>query len=359
METFSLGTKIIAGAGSIGALAQLRSKRLLLVTDPYFTKNGTAERVARAAGAGEFTIFDQVEPDPSVALAAKGLAKLKAFGPDLVVALGGGSAMDCAKAMAFFAGGCPLAAVPTTSGSGSEVTDFAILTHDGVKHPLVDEKLRPQMAVLDSDLLETLPRGLIADTGFDVLAHALEACCAKNGGAISGCLAREAFAMAYRDLPRSFAGDTSVRLSVHQASAMAGMAFSQAGLGVCHALAHALGGAFHVPHGRLNAILLPAVLDANLPQARENYAALARQAGLEGATAGIAVRNLKNGLLRLRRELGLPETLAQGGIAPGDMGRAEDALVSAALADPCCETNPVPVTEKMLKTILRQVRGGG
>ena len=148
METFSLGTKILAGKGAVSALAQLQPRRLLLVTDPYFTKNGTAQRIAREAGAQEFEIFDQVEPDPSVALAAKGVARLKAFGPDLVVALGGGSALDCAKAMVYFAGGCPLAAVPTTSGSGSEVTDFAILTHGGVKHPLVDEKLRPKLAIL-------------------------------------------------------------------------------------------------------------------------------------------------------------------------------------------------------------------
>jgi 1-propanol dehydrogenase len=356
METFSLGTKILAGKGAVSALAQLRPRRLLLVTDPYFTKNGTAQRIAREAGAQEFEIFDQVEPDPSVALAAKGVARLKAFGPDLVVALGGGSALDCAKAMVYFAGGCPLAAVPTTSGSGSEVTDFAILTHGGVKHPLVDEKLRPKLAILDSDLLETLPKGLIADTGFDVLAHALEACCGKRAGAISGCLAREAFALAYENLPKSFAGDTSVRLSVHQASAMAGMAFNQAGLGVCHALAHALGGAYHVPHGRLNAILLPAVLEANLPAAQREYAALARHAGFEGATEGLAVRNLKNGLIRLRRELGLPESLAQAGISPGEL---KDDLIAAALADPCCETNPVPVTAGMLRTILGQVSGRG
>ena len=356
METFALGTKIVAGKGAVGALAQLRSRRLLLVTDPFFAKNGTADRVARESGAGEFLIFDQVEPDPSVALAARGVAKLKEFGPDLVVALGGGSALDCAKAMVYFAGGCPLAAVPTTSGSGSEVTDFAILTHDGVKHPLVDEKLRPRLAILDSDLLETLPKGLIADTGFDVLAHALEACCGKNAGAISGCLARESFALACKYLPRSYAGDVSVRLQVHQASAMAGMAFNQAGLGVCHALAHALGGAYHVSHGRLNAILLPAVLDANLPAAQSAYAALARQAGLEGATEGLAVRNLKNALIRLRRELGLPESLAQAGVALGDR---VDGLLAAALADPCCETNPVPVTEGMVRTILRQVSGRG
>lgn len=305
-----------------------------------------------------YEIFDQVMPDPSVALAARGTARLKAFEPDLVVALGGGSPMDCAKAMVYFSGlDVPIAAIPTTSGSGAEVTDFAILTHEGIKHPLVSEKLRPRTAILDSDLLTKLPRSLIADAGFDILAHALEALAGKNAGTISNALALNAFRTAFSLLPASYGGDPTVRLEIHTASSMSAMAFSQAGLGICHALSHALGGQFHVPHGRLNAILLPAVVSFNGSHTLAPYAAAARAAGLGGSAESVALRNLKNGLIRLRRELGLPATLAQAGVKPGDLQRNMDYILKAALKDPCCATNPVEPTAGMLEELLREVAG--
>ena len=360
MEHFSCKTEIVAGAGAVSRLGSFGAKRLLLVTDPYFQKNGTAQAVARAAKAEVFEIFDQVVPDPDLELAAKGAARVKEFQPDLIVALGGGSAMDCAKAMAYFgSANCPFAAIPTTSGSGSEVTDFAILTHDGVKHPLVDESLRPDMAILDSDLLQELPKGLIADSGFDALSHALEACCAKNRSSFSDALARASFRMAFHALPRSFAGDKHKRLEMHKASAMAGLAFTQAGLGLCHALAHALGGAFHVPHGRLNAILLPAVLECNAPEALGAYAAMARGLGFTASSDVMALRSLKNGLVQLRRELGLPQTLAQAGVDLRKLREQEQKVVEAALADPCCETNPVKPEAHMVRQILSGVMGRG
>ena len=358
MEKFSCKTTVIAGAGAVSALAEMGAKRLFLVTDPYFMKNGTAQRVAAAAKAEAFEIFDKVQPDPTVELAAEGTARLKEFRPDIVAALGGGSAMDCAKAMAYFAkGGHRLVAIPTTSGSGSEVTDFAILTHDKVKHPLVDPALQPDVAILDSDLLEALPKGLIADSGFDVLCHALEACVAKEAGLISDLYAREAFRIAYAALPASFAGRQEVRLKVHMAATMAGMAFTQAGLGLCHAMSHSLGGMFHVPHGRLNAILLPSIVSCNAHSAGKKYAEMARAAGIGGSAETVAVRNLKNGLIRLRKELGLPETLAQAGVDPRAVWNSVGAIVQAALEDPCCKSNPVAVDDYMVRRILEEVTG--
>ncbi len=358
MEEFSCKTKLISGAGTISALARFGAQRVFLVTDPFFQKNGIAQRVLEASKAACTEIFDSVRPDPTVELAAEGTAKLKAFGPDLVVALGGGSAMDCAKAMAYFGkGNYKLAAIPTTSGSGSEVTDFAILTHDAVKHPLVDKRLRPDMAILDSNLLQELPKGLIAETGFDVLTHALEAYVAKEAGTVTDLYAREAFSSAYAALPASFAGNKNVRLKVHLAATMAGMAFSQAGLGLCHAMAHSLGGMFHVSHGRLNAILLPSILSCNAHVAGKKYAELARAAGVSGSADTIAVRNLKNGLIRLRRELNLPETLAQAGIDPRAVWRNVGEIVSATLADPCCESNPMVVEDFLVRRILEEVTG--
>ena len=223
MEHFSCKTEIFSGAGAIGTLAQLQCKRLLLVTDPYFMKNGMAQQVAAAAKAEHVEIFHKIMPDPSVELAAEGTAVLLQTQPDTVVALGGGSAMDCAKAMVYFAG-LPVrfVAIPTTSGSGSEVTDFSILTHAQVKHPLVDEALQPNMAILDSDLLKNLPAGLVADTGFDVLTHALEAYVARGASQITDALAQGAFCVALEQLRASFAGDISVRGQIHQAATMAG-----------------------------------------------------------------------------------------------------------------------------------------
>ena len=358
MEKFSCKTTIYAGPGAISALGEMGGKRLFLVTDPFFAKNGVAQKVANAAKAAEVKIFDKVRPDPTVGLAAEGTAMVKSFQPDLLVALGGGSAMDCAKAMAYFAkGDYKLVAIPTTSGSGSEVTDFAILTHDKVKHPLVDPSLRPHAAILDSDLLLELPRSLIADSGFDVLAHALEAYVARGAGTFSETYAREAFSSAYAALPASYAGRKDVRLKVHLAATMAGMAFTEAGLGLCHAMAHSLGGMFHVPHGRLNAILLPAVVSCNAHAAGRKYAEIARAAGMGGSADTVAVRNLKNGLVRLRRELNLPETLAQAGIDPRMLWRNSAVIVEAALKDPCCASNPVTADAFVVRRILEEVAG--
>lgn len=358
MERFSCTTTIISGAGALEALGEMDIRRLLLVADPFFVKNGVADRAAKLSGAETVTVFSNISPDPSVELAAEGTAVVRQAQPDTIVALGGGSCMDCAKAMAYFAGqDISLVAVPTTSGSGSEVTDFAILTHGQVKHPLVDEKLRPKVAILDSDLLGELPAGLVADAGFDVLSHAAEAYVAKNAGAVTDALASAAFTAAFAALPASFAGNKAVRLQVHQAATMAGMAFTQAGLGLCHALAHSLGGIFHIPHGRLNAILLPAVIECNSHVAMEKYAKLARCAGLGASSDTMAVRNLKNGLLRLRKELQLPQTLAQAGISPQQVRHHAKEITQAALKDPCCGTNPMGVEDFMIRRILEEVTG--
>ena len=359
MSMFACDTKLVSGQGSIGYLGQMKIRRLLMVSDPYFVKSGVAQKVLRLSGAAETRIFDRVSPDPTVELAAEGTAVVREFQPDTIVALGGGSAMDCAKAMMYFSKlSIRLVAIPTTSGSGSEVTDFAVLTCKNGKHPLVDVSLRPQVAILDGDLLKELPRALIADAGFDVLSHALEALVAKDGGAITDALAREAFVTAFGLLPASYGGQTAVRQRIHDAAAMAGMAFTQAGLGLCHAMAHSLGGVFHIPHGRLGAILLPSVVSCNANLCAPKYAALSRAAGLGGSADAVAVRNLKNGLIRLRRELGMPQTLKEAGVDPREVRFYAGALVESAMADPCCKTNPIPVEGFMIRRILEEVTGG-
>lgn len=359
MKEFLCRTRIVSGPGALNVLKELGLRRLFLVTDPFFAQNGTAERVARAIGAEAFEIFDQVAPDPSVTLVARGVAAVQQFRPDGIAALGGGSAMDCAKGIRYFSElQIPFAAIPTTSGSGSEVTDFAILTHEGVKHPLVDPSLRPGLAILDETLVAGLPPAQVADGGFDVLSHTLESWVGKNAGGFSDALALGAFSTVFHGLVESYKGDQSRRSAIHEASCMAGLAFTQAGLGLCHALSHALGGQFHVPHGRLNAILLPAVISCN-EAAHARYADLARRAGLGGSSDTMALRNLKNGLIRLRAQLEMPENLAQAGILPTKLRENTEMIVTAALHDPCCRTNPQPVTEEMVRRVLTEVAGRG
>ena len=357
MEQFFCNTKILTG-DAIQAVRELGAKRLLVVTDPFFRDNGMAARLAEAAPAGR--IFGEVTPDPTVELVARGAAVVREFDPDTVLALGGGSAMDCAKAMVSQGEkAIRLVAVPTTSGSGSEVTDFAVLTHGTVKYPLVDEALRPQVAILDAGLLTKLPRSLVADGGFDVLAHALEALVATGAGAITDALAKDAFLTAFSLLPASFSGDVTVRGRIHSAATMAGIAFSQAGLGLCHGLSHSLGGMFHIPHGRLNGILLPAVVEHNAPACGGKYAALARAAGLSAGAERMGVRNLKNALCRLRQQLGLPRDLVSAGVDGRQVRHRMEELIRATLADPCCGTNPAPVTGEDVRRILQEVTGRG
>ena len=360
MEQFLCPTRIIAGSGAMTALKELNIKRLFLVCDPFFAKNGAAEALIRRAGGPESRVFSEVVPDPPVTLAAKGAAQIKEFCPDAVVALGGGSAMDAAKAMRYFSGvPALLVAIPTTSGSGSEVTDFAILTHGGVKHPLVDEKLKPEIAIVDSDLVASLPQALVAEGGFDLISHAIEAYVATGRSCFSDMLAEAALKTALDELLPSYEGDPGSREKMHTAATMAGMAFSQAGLGLCHAISHSLGGEFHLPHGRLNAILLPAVMEQNALHCGARYGALARAVGLSGSSELMAQRALKNALIRLRRSLQLPQTLAQAGICPAALSEKLDTLTEAALADPCCGGNPAQPTAETVRSILLQVMGRG
>ena len=360
MQEFYCKTKIISGENALDWLKKQRCQTLLVVTDPYFQQNGWAQKIAGWVQAEKREFFAGVKPDPSVELAAEGTALMRQLQPDLLIALGGGSAMDTAKAMVYFAGdGVRFVAIPTTSGSGSEVTNFSILTHGEVKHPLIDKKMQPDVAILSQELVEKLPPTLVADGGFDVLCHALESFVATKADPITQALAGSAFTTAFANLPASYRGDTRVRGKIHLASTMAGVAFSQSGLGLCHALSHSLGGIFHIPHGRLNAILLPEVIACNGSFAGAEYAKLARMAGLGGSADTIGVRNLRNSLIRLRKELGMPATLQEAGIHRQKLWHYSDKIVEAALKDPCMETNPVGCEAFQLRRILEAVSGRG
>lgn len=279
---------------------------------------------------------------------------LRDFGPDAVVAFGGGSPMDCAKGMCWFSGRHPpLWCIPTTAGTGSEVTSFAVLTDtdQGVKYPLVEEDLLPEAAILDASLLEGVPPHVTADTGMDVLTHAAEAVAAKGASPFSDALAEKAFALAYRRLPEAHAGSREAKQDMLLASCMAGMAFNAAGLGVCHSMAHALGGRFHVPHGRLNALLLPGVIQFNAAEqaAAEKYARLAKLCGLAANP-----RALASAVTRLRSGLKIPLKLP---VPAQEFRAALPGLTAAALQDVCLPGNPRPVTAGEIEAMLREIGG--
>ena len=360
MQEFYCKTKIISGKDALDWLKDQKCRQLLVVADPYFQQNGWAEGIAGRVQAEKREFFTKVKPDPTVELAAEGTALMRQVQPDLLIALGGGSAMDTAKAMVYFAGeGVKFIAIPTTSGSGSEVTNFSVLTHGEVKHPLVEHRIQPDVAILAAELVEKLPPALVAEGGFDVLSHALESFVATGANEMTRALAGSAFSAAFALLPASYRGDTRVRGKLHLASTMAGLAFSQSGLGMCHALSHSLGGIFHIPHGRLNAILLPEVVACNAAAAGSEYAKLSRMAGLGGSADTIGVRNLRNGLIRLRKELGLPATLQEAGVQQQKLWHHSDAIVAAAMQDPCMATNPVRGEGFLLRRILEAVSGRG
>ena len=354
MERFAIKPKIYFGSEPMEALDALAGKRVLVVTDAFLASSGLLDRV-KARLTGPVEVFDRVEPDPSLRLVAEGVAALRAFRPDAVLAFGGGSPMDCAKAMCW----CgeehpPLWCIPTTAGTGSEVTSFAVLTDTdrGVKLPLVDDGLLPEAAILDPGLLDGVPPHVTADTGMDVLTHAAEAAVARGASPFSDALAERAFSTAFQSLPDAAAGDQGGKARMLQASCMAGMAFNAAGLGVCHAMAHALGGRFHLPHGRLNALLLPQVIGFNAqdPRAAEGYGRLAKACGLAGNPRALAAA-----LTRLRTRLKIAPRLP---VSAGELREALPGLTQAALADGCLSANPRTVQAGDIQALLLEIGGG-
>lgn len=355
MEQFILKPTIYFGPDALSALEALAGKRVMAVTDAFLVKSGLWGRVAARLPGCELVVFDEVVPDPPLPLVAEGVKTLRAFGPDVVLAFGGGSPMDCAKAVRHFANTpCPLWCIPTTAGTGSEVTSFAVLTdpEKGVKYPLVDDALLPEAAVLDPSLLEQIPPPVIADTGMDVLTHAAEGYVAAGASAFTDAAAEKAFSLAFSQLPEARRTAGEARGDMLLASCLAGISFNAAGLGVCHSMAHALGGRYHIPHGRLNAMLLPHVIRFNAEDRRAaaRYAALAHRCSLAGNA-----RALASAVQRLRVSLGMPGTLTECGVERATVLADLDDLAAAALADVCTPGNPRPVSGADLKALLKEL----
>ena len=274
MKTFEMKTVIHFGDNALDRLAELPYKKVLVITDPFIAKGKMIELITDPLrrGGKEFEVFSDVVPDAPVGKIAEGVKKFLEYQPEVVVAVGGGSAIDSSKAIREFAlkinnyGKVGLIAIPTTSGTGSEVTSFAVVndTDNHVKYPLISDSLTADEAILDAELVKSVPPSITADTGMDVLTHAIESYVSVMASDYTRGLSLQAIKLVFENLEHSYRfGDEESREKMHNASTMAGMAFANAFLGINHSLAHKVGPMFDIPHGRTNAILMPHVIRYN------------------------------------------------------------------------------------------------
>ena len=377
MREFSFSTRIFFGEGALERLARVKNKRVMMVTDHYMAQSGTAERVASHLTDCQLTIFSGVTPDPSIHVVSEGVKVLLDCKAEVMIALGGGSAIDAAKAIRAVASkmeGSDIQieecfAIPTTSGTGSEGTEAAVITDtdQGVKYPLVSQELRPPIAILDPELVLSAPPSVTADTGMDVLTHALEAHVANAASDFTDALAEKSIALTFRFLPIATldGSDLHARERMHNASCMAGLAFNSAGLGVCHSIAHAVGGQLHISHGRLNAMLLPHVLafnadlqnPAGFTLAAKKYQHIAKLLYLPAPTVRLGVTNLITEVERLMQTINIPVTLRECGADMDKFKSVRADIVRAALNDRFVKDNPRPVRERDVEFLLSKLAG--
>ncbi len=377
MQEFSFSTRIFFGEGALERLRRVEDKRVLIVTDRFMAQLGVADKVASYLTRCTASVFDGVVPDPPIEVVTAGVEAFRACQAQAVIAVGGGSTIDAAKAIRAVAKQAldvdtdkmECFAVPTTSGTGSEVTDYAVITDKarGVKYPLNSQALRPMVAILDPELTVSAPPAVTADAGMDVLTHALEAYVSTGYNDFSDAMCEKAVSLVFRFLPLAVAdgADLLAREKMHNASCMAGLAFNSAGLGLNHGMAHAIGGKLHIAHGRINAILLPKILAFNADLttvhkgeycvAARKYQRMAKVLDLPAPNVRLGVTNLIREVERLNRKIKIPATLKEQGVDLSKVKELRGELVDAALADATTATNPRPVEAAQVEKLLAQI----
>lgn len=376
MARFTLPRDIYFGKNSLEELKNLKGKKAFIVTGgSSMRKNGFLDKTVtylREAGM-ETQIFEGVEPDPSVETVLKGAQAMLSFQPDWIVGIGGGSPIDAAKAMWVFyehpearfeeiakpfniptlRNKARFVAIPSTSGTATEVTAFSVITdyNTQIKYPLADFEITPDVAIVDPALAYTMPPTLTAHTGMDALAHATEAFVACNRSYFSDPLALQAILMIRDNLVKSYKGDAEARDNMHIAQCLAGMAFSNALLGIIHSMAHKSGAVFHIPHGCLNAIYMPYVIDYNRKVCADRYAAIARHLGLEGTTDEELTDAYRNFCISLNIHLDIPLTLREYGVKEVDFLANVDRMAANAVEDACTGCNPRPTSAVEFKKL--------
>ena len=409
MQWFKLPSKIYFEANSLQYLEKMPDiSRVFIVTDETIQSLGYVDKILyhlrKRNNPVQTEIFNQVEPDPSLETVRAGADDMARFNPDVIIALGGGSPIDASKGMwlfyeqpgADFAGMAQkfldirkrvykfpklgkkarLVAIPTTSGTGSEVTSFAVITdkEKGAKYPLADYELTPDIAIIDPNLVLTVPKKVAADTGVDVLTHALEAYVSVMASDFTDGLAMKAIQLVFEYLPSSYeVADKVSREKMHNASTIAGMAFANAFLGVNHAIAHKLGNELHIPHGFANAMLLPHVIEyngcpnptkvASFPKyqhyiAHEKYAEVARMLGLPAKTPAEGVKSLANAVRDLMKRLDMPSSLQEMGIAESVFNEKINMLANSAFEDQTTTANPRMPLISEIEDLLRKAYYG-
>lgn len=378
MSEFILKPRLCFGQDALSVLNEIPARSALLVTDRAMVKFGLAERITRILKQRDiaFQVWDDVVADPDIATVVRGMKVMHSRYPDLVIALGGGSVIDAAKAVIFaLARTCPDAsrlrpcfvAIPTTSGTGSEVTAFSVVKANAEKLVLVDPSLLPDLAILDPSLVASVPPAITADTGMDVLCHALEAYVSRSASDFSDALAEKVVQQVFRYLPTCWrsGGDLLAREKMHNASCMAGMAFTNASLGITHSLAHALGGVFHVPHGRANALLMTDVIAWNADyqgscdnQTARKYARLAHLLDLPAHNTRQGVNSLLIAIQALKEEMTMPAGIRDTGLNAADFERRLPEMVGQALRDGCTPTNPRSPDAQALTELYRRAWTG-
>lgn len=382
MMRFTLPRDIYYGKGSLEQLKTLTGKKAVLVLGGGSMKRfGFVDKVeAYLKEAGiEVKLIENVEPDPSVETVMKGAAVMREFEPDWIIAMGGGSPIDAAKAMWVFyeypdttfeeiiqpfsfptlRQKAKFLAIPSTSGTATEVTAFSVITdyEKGIKYPLADFNITPDVAIVDPELAETMPEKLTAHTGMDALTHAIEAYVSTMNSPFTDPLALKAISMVFEYLPDSYEKDMAAREQMHYAQCLAGMAFSNALLGIVHSMAHKTGAAFstgHIPHGCANAIYLPYVIKYNAKDATvlKRYADIARSVGLEGNTDEELMLALCAKIDAYNVKLNIPKTLKEFGIIEEEFKEKVEEIAKNAVGDACTGSNPRTIDPETMAKLL-------
>lgn len=409
MQWFKVPEKIYFEAGSIAYLEKMPDiTRAFIVTDPGMVELGYIDKILyhlrKRAEYVHSEIFSEVESDPSFETIKRGVEAINQFKPDVIIAIGGGSAMDAAKGMWLFyehpdadveglklkfmdirkrtykfpklGTKAKMVAIPTTSGTGSEVTSFAVISDkvNNKKYPLADYELTPDVAIIDPDLVMSLPKKITADTGMDVLTHALEAYVSNMASDYTDGLAEKAIELVFKYLPIAYqdGSNKEAREKMHNASTIAGMAFTNAFLGINHSIAHKLGAEFHIAHGRANAIILPYVIKYNgskpskfvsFPKyeyfiADQKYADIARRLGWKADTKEEGVNSLVEKIQELMKKLEMPTSLKEAGIPEDEFLAKVDLLADRAFEDQCTTANPrLPLVSELKQILLDSYYG--
>lgn len=350
--------------------------RAFIVTDRFMYESGKVSYLTEPLEEMgiAYQVFSEVKPDPDLATVTKGISIMLDFHPQILLALGGGSAIDAAKAMNYLsarqglAEKCLFVAIPTTSGTGSEVSKFSVISdpEKSAKYPLVEDDMLPDAAILDAELVKSVPPAVTADTGIDVLTHAIEAFVSTEANDFTDAAAEKAIKLVRSNLLRVYhePDNLEARQKMHHASCLAGMAFSNAGLGLNHSMAHTLGAHFHIPHGRANGILLPYVMAFNagcldkLTAVARRYAVIARLVKIDGPSIRQSAFSVVRSTKQMIRRLGIPESIKAAGIEKEDFERVLDEMAEAAYQDSCTRTNPRACSKDEIRELFMRAYTG-